>query len=293
MTAACRTHKAVDLRSRHPARWQSAVNRLLADGQLEAAEYAARFLHRAYPALPYPRNLCGVFDRLPPLESQPSFKSDPRRDVQIVRNGDADALLLLFCGAGHRLGLPLPLIHRWFGRLPAHLVYLRDFRRLFFMKGVPSLGADRAATAAGLRAIAGSFGARRILCYGNSAGAFAALHYGLCLEADAVLAMSGPTNLSADFNMHLSSRGSAARLRASLPEETVDMRRAYAAAERPPRVRLVHSDSHWDDRLQAENMSGLPGAMLQPIEGYAHHNVVAESIRRGLFDEQLAWLMGR
>jgi amino acid adenylation domain-containing protein len=291
ISAAFRDGRALDLAAHHTSAWQDAINILLARGDLKEAEYGVRRIHPAYPELPYPRNLCEVFDHLPAADAQPAFKDDAEKEVQVVRNGNADAALLLFCGNMDRLGLPLPLIHRWLGRLPAHLVYLRDFRRLFFMAGFSSLGGDREVAFCRLRTIISSLGARRLVCYGNSAGVFAALHYGLHLNAEAVLGVSGPTNLSAEFNAHLNSRRSAARLRAEVRLPCLAMSQAYAAPKRRPRVWLVYGDSHWDDRLQAEDMGGLPDVVLQPLADFSGHNTIPESIARGLFDQQLQFLV--
>jgi acyl carrier protein len=291
IAAAFRDGRALDLAAHHTSAWQDAIDILLARGDLEEAEYGVRRIHPAYPELPYPRNLCEVFDHLPAAGAQPVFKDDAEQEVQVVRNGNAEAALLLFCGNMDRLGLPLPLIHRWLGRLPAHLIYLRDFRRLSFMAGFSSLGDDREAAFCQLRRIISSLGARRLACYGNSAGVFAALHYGLHLNADAVLGVSGPTNLSAEFNAYLNSRRSAARLRAELRVPDLQMSQAYAAAKRRPHVWLVYGDSHWDDRLQAEDMAGLPDVILQPLEDFSGHNTIPESITRGLFDQQLQFLV--
>jgi hypothetical protein len=263
----------------------------MADGHLAAAEDGARHLHAAFPTLSYPRNLCLIFDQLPGASDGPPFVDDPAKEVQIVPRDDAESVLLLFCGGRHRLGGPLPLLHRWFAGTPAHLIYLRDFQRLFYLSGVPSLGPERAATLAALRNLVKTLGGKRILCYGNSAGAFAALHYAVDLGAEAVVTMAGPTNLEVGFNAHLSYHHSALRVRELAPGATVDLRRAYEQAERPPRALLVYGDANWDDRLHAENMAELPTVTLAPLEGTSEHNVVTEVLRERRFDEILQWLV--
>ncbi len=127
------------------------ISGLLDAGHLNIAEHALRRLHAAFPTLPFASNLCGVFDRIPPVGAAHSaFRDDPTKDVQIVARS-SDIVVLLFCSSGHNLGLPLPMIHRWFARLPASLIYLRDFKRVYFFNGVQSLGPSREATLAELR----------------------------------------------------------------------------------------------------------------------------------------------
>src|SRR5262249_44224483 len=143
-----------------------------------------------------------IFDRLPPADGQHPFHDDLTKDVQIVQREHADAAVLAFCGVGQKLGAPLPVVHRWLGKLPAHVVYLPDFQNSFYINGIRSLGQDRPATLKALREIVRRLGARRIFCYGCSAGTLGALQYGVALEAEAVLCLAGSVNLSPEFNAH-------------------------------------------------------------------------------------------
>jgi len=81
------------------------------------------------------------------------------------------------------LGMPLNAFHRWGGQMPAHLIYLRDFRDEFFLDGVGAIGGGLGPTLEFLRQAVYELGACRILCYGFSVGGFAALYYGLKLHA--------------------------------------------------------------------------------------------------------------
>jgi hypothetical protein len=84
--------------------------------------------------------------------------------------GKAPALLV-FCGRGHRLGMPLEAFHRQLGRISAHIVYLRDFRQFFYIAGVASLGSDYAGSIDRLnQLIHVKLRARSVHCIGNSAG---------------------------------------------------------------------------------------------------------------------------
>jgi len=268
-----------------------ALDAVVARGHLEAAEHAVHHLRDALPRSQYIENLGAVFDRLPPPRDQLRFEDDPARDVQIVPRNDTETVVFLFCGHAHRLGLPLTAIHHWLGLMPASLVYLRDFRRLFYLAGIRSLGTSRRDTAAALRDIAEALGARRIACYGNSAGAFAALLYGLELGAEAVLALSGVVNLSREFNLHLRPAVNLARVWSELPYEPIDLRRLFATTERPPRARLVYAEYNWDDRLHAEYLTGLPTVSLRVVEGHDGHNTVMELIKRRQLNAELGWLL--
>ncbi|MGH6925222.1 MAG: hypothetical protein ACRED5_15935 [Propylenella sp.] len=291
IVTALRERKFPEFAKERRWRWAGAVNALILEGELAAAEFGVRHLHAEHPDMVYASNLCKVFDRMPVAgREQPAFADDLTREVQIERRAGADAVLFLFCGIAQRLGAPLPLLHPWFAELPAHLVYLRDFKRLLFLAGLASLDADRLGTVAAFRDIARSLGAKRILCYGNSGGVFPALLYALDLGAEAVLAMAGATNLEPGFNAYLRYQKLARKIGEAAPDAAIDMRRAFEAAANPPRTLIVYGNENWEDRLHAENMAGLPTVTLRSLDQVNSHNAVMDAIVRGEFEGILRWL---
>src|SRR5262249_10665758 len=259
------------------AGWCAALNETVALGRLEAAVHAAGHLGTAFPTSNYVRNLCRIFERMPPAdESYVPFQDLYWNDVQIAHRENAKTVLLVFCGRQHKPGLPICVIHRWLGRLPVSVVYHRDFRVLFYLAGIRSLGQNRRATVDSLRRIVASIGGKRTMCYGNSGGVFPALHYGLDLRAEAVLCLSGITNVTTEFNSRLRSADSIARLSSELPRGAVDLPEAYRAAKRPPRARIIYAEHNWDDRLHAEYMADSPTVTLQAVPGTSSHNVISD-----------------
>ncbi len=180
------------------------------------------------------------------------------------------------------------MAHRWLSRLPAHLLYLRDFSRSFFVGGIRSLG-YRASTLEALRSILASLAPKRIACFGTSSGVFPALQYGLDLEADAVLALAGTTNLTASFNQHLRRVVDADRIQRAFPDAELDLRPLYERAKRPPATLYVYGAGNWDDVIHSERMFGLPSASFLKLDDFDNHNVTPELIRIGLFTRMLEW----
>jgi hypothetical protein len=197
----------------------------------------------------------------------------------------------MFSSFRHRLGLPLPVIHRWFARLPASLIYLRDFERAYYLNGVQSLGPSRDAAVTELRRIIAFLNGRRIVCFGCSSGVFAALDFGLELGADAVLCMAGSTNLSLEFPIHANREMRFIASQSCFPVARLDMQVVYSSVARPPRVCIVYGQNNWDDRTQAEHMGVLPCVTLCELENCSEHNVTGEAILRGKFDGLLDWLL--
>jgi hypothetical protein len=201
--------------------------------------------------------------------TQATFKDDATKDLQVVAR-NSEVAVILFCGKAHGLGIPLSMIHPWLTQLPASLVYLRDLSERDYSHGVQSLGLTRDATLAALQQVIASLHGRRIVCYGNCAGAFAALDYGLELGANAVLCMGG---------LGLESRAWDA------------LYEAYSRAASPPRVCIVYGEHQWDDRIQAEQMSTLSCVTTHALENCAERNLIVEVILRGDYEGFLNWLV--
>jgi hypothetical protein len=279
----------LNFQAAEPMEWVEAIDFLVATSEFEAARFAIRQILAVRHDLAYAHNVIDVLDRIPEADAETlSFRDDLASEVQIVRRDGADAVILVFGDYSHHAGIALSIAHRWFRRLPASLVYLRDFRRLFFREGVPTLGAGREATVAKLREIIRSLGASRVLCFGNSSGAFAALHYGLDLSARTVLSLSGFSRLvfealprdlrSNNYRNH------------PISKQPIDLRELYSRVANPPTALLFYGDGHPHDRAQAEHMAGIKNAKLVPVENCATHMVQIELIRRGAFERTLRWL---
>ena len=267
--------------------WVMALEQLVAWNAFDAAAYAAPLLREAFATLTYFRSMATALENLPPREpgSEGDLAADPEREVQIVRRpGGADAVILAFTGRYGSLGIPLQLLHRWFARLDAHVVYLRDALDNAFELGMPGLSADRAGTVKALRRVAEELGASRFCCYGNSTGGYAALRYGLDLGASAVLAFGAVTSLTETvWRERVGSR----RTFATGP----DLRPLYEAAASRPRVRLVFGAENVFDAAHARNLENVPGVTLEAVPGLAGHNVFLDLIERGRYASVLADLV--
>lgn len=287
LASCCRSGAALSLDAADLKVWVLALEQLIAWNAFEAAAYAAPRLREAFPTLSYFRSMAIVLEHLPPREPghDADLTVDAGRGVQIVRRpGDADAVLFAFTGRYGSLGVPLQLLHRWFGRLPAHIIYLRDPLDNAFELGLPGLASDRAGTVRSLLRIADELGASRICCYGNSTGGYGALRYGLDMNARAVLAFGAVTTLT---DTVWRERVGARRPFVAGP----DLRPLYEAATSRPRVRLVFGGDNAFDVDQARRLEDVPGVTLEVVPSWAGHNVFLDLIERGRYAKLLADLL--
>ena len=264
--------------------WGGACHELWEAGRIEATEFAARLLNQKFPEQPYPRTLVAYFDAMPRhLPAPLAFCDAPTAEIQIVRRPDCEKLLLCFCAANGTLGLPLNFIHQWLGRLPASLVYIKDFRNLRGGCGFPTLGPDRASAITAFRRMILDAEACKIYTLGVSLGGYPALYYGLELGASAVLSLAGASDYTPHFVRSLGAVSPdylefcnlVSDYAESVPHALAD------APRRPggkPRILMAFGTRQHHDRRQAERIAHLPNVELVPVD-CAQHNVLDPLVR--------------
>lgn len=260
----------------------------VAPGWLDIARYA----NSSWAQAPILQAWRTVLRHLPATPSTP-FTDDREKDMQVVpaggraREGGAP-IIFVFCGHGQRFAIPLNMIHRWMGALGAHVVYLRDFRKLFYLSGVASLGKNYAATIDGFRKLIRDLGASTVHTMGNSGGVFGAVQMGLDLGAQSVLCLAGNTGLIPELR---------SRVAAEMPKSgtfdpaMLDLRYRYESSAIYPRIRHIYGDAHEIDRVEAERFKGLEGVELVPLVGWKEHLVIDSLIGNDEFVPTLAWML--
>lgn len=226
----------------------------------------------------------------PPGQHETEFEDDPSAEIQIVRRAGSRTVLFVFTGGAKRFCGPLVLMHQWFRRLDASIVYLRDREEMFYAGGIASLGTGYGDTIERLAEIARSLGAERILCTGSSSGTFGALRYGLDLVAAKVLSLSGPSRLDGNAQRVMDRQRRHRPSARPLNPANLDMAALYGRAHRRPAVRMTFGEMNEIDRAEAENMAQVAGVDLDPVPGVAEHNIVSALGSRG-FEARLAWLV--
>jgi hypothetical protein len=266
-------------------RWILGLDELIDCGHLDAAAYAVPRLKAAFPQMPYLEYMALVFRRLPSVAGggRQSFVDDRDRDVQVVEMPGAATVVLAFCGIGHRLGLSLSLIDRWFAEFGCHMVYLRDRERIGFTGGVPALGEDMSATIGSLRTLVRDLGARRVVCTGNSAGGSAALRYARSLGAERVLALA-PITGGQDFVQKVALNtppGGVMPWTDLVPLYREDVEVA---------VRILYGENNEGDREQSRRMAGLPNVWVEAVPDWDSHHLIGGLLRAGRLKGVLEWL---
>jgi hypothetical protein len=277
----------IDFRGVDSKQWALALDMLIQQSMLNEAALAAPRLALTFPHIGFFHTMVAILDSLPPQCADAgfaSFQDDVTKEVQIIPCAGAQAVLLGFCGRAQKMGMPLNLIHRWFGTLRVHVIYLRDYQGFNYDRGIQALASDLPGTLQKLRSAIADLGSRRVVCYGNSLGGYGALRYGLELRSEAVLSFAGPTNLAPDFlDTRWRQQGHVS--------PGLNLRPLYEAANDPPRAHLVYAEHHASDRAQAGNFAGLPTVSVETVPDAADHDVFLHVLFEGRFESLIRWLV--
>jgi hypothetical protein len=202
---------------------------------------------------------------------------DQGDDFQIWRRpGGAVVTLVVFAGFGQRFGINLGLLHHvWLSALPANVIYLRDFKRSFYLAGIRSIG-NLDATLERLSETLASLGTKKSIFLGQSGGVFGALYYAVRINADMALCFSGRTDLSAPGSPTYE-RLKAAHESGLIPWPNLQEMIGASAVQ----VHCYYGAESAVDADQAEKLAGLRNVALYAIEGCDKHSVLDYLAERG------------
>ncbi len=214
---------------------------------------------------------------------------DRSRDVQWTLSPRPRATLVLPTGISFGY-LPLSMIDALFAEHDVNVVYLRDFNKRAYLRGVVGLGSTEAETLGNLKPLLDRLDAARTIIMGSSQGGFAALRYGALLETPAAVSFSGPTDLSLYYDKVRPSAWNpnyfiklSIEREADLPMDVAPL----VAASRSTRFYQFYGAQSADDVRQAERLRGLPQVTLEAVPEIHDHFVLDHMIGSGWFDRLL------
>ncbi|GAC1305183.1 MAG: hypothetical protein NVSMB10_08860 [Steroidobacteraceae bacterium] len=203
---------------------------------------------------------------------RPLIDSDAARDVLTAPLG-VDSAVLVFTSSNDGLGMPLRVFDRYLATLPITCIYLKDFRRLRFLRGVRSLSEDYPGTLAALRVMLDDLGVKRLCTLGNCGGGFAAIRYGVEMGAERILAFEALTYApdASSMKFEKGHNFSKTRLAAAGVDGMSDLKPFLTTREHPSHIKLFYGELQQHERIHALRLAGLPGVELCPQTDVRHH----------------------
>jgi len=209
-------------------------------------------------------------------------------DALVWKSGRHGKTLFFFTGTARRNLPRMVLLQRSFKDLGCNIVYVRDHQKMWHMAGLTGMPSrnPREMTLE-LSALHQGLGGGHVLTAGSSVGAYAALRFGLHLQAKGVLGFSAFTNIALEPHQ-LSDHPAAHKLIDHDPTLAEDLLPLYAQDADAPHVELCYGDAHERDARHALRMSGLPKVRLHPVAGLADHDTVKHFQAAGRLPELMS-----
>jgi pimeloyl-ACP methyl ester carboxylesterase len=204
---------------------------------------------------------------------------DPDRGYWVVPT-DSDTTLIAFTGRAMRLDISIYFMQRLLSRFGVNVIYVFDWADAYYYGGVTGLGTNLRQTTRSLRALCRQLGSKRVICFGQSTGGYAAIRYGVELRADGVLSFS-PVILPVARRRMLDHIARKTGVR--LQRQEADLRAFLERAARVPLTRVVYGDGNRHDVRSARHLSGLPNVVEQVLPGVTTHGTVEETTLAGTF----------
>lgn len=214
---------------------------------------------------------------------------DRTKEVQVAKSPNARATVVLTTGIMFG-NLPLTFIDGLFAARQINVIYLRDFGKRAYMRGVSALGASEEETIAALKKMTAELGASRLIAMGSSSGGFSAFRTGALMDADYAVSFSGQTALSTYYDTtRVSAWNPDFFVKAQIEREgelPLDLVPFLAHPWRTKFLQFFGADSPEDAR-QARRLEKSPGVKLCPVAGVADHFVIDHMIGDGSFEKLL------
>lgn len=215
-----------------------------------------------------------------PIPSRPDLDNQ-LRDIAVSEASGSDRLAVVFTGLSERVsGLPISIFDRILALAGYRTIFLRDSSRSGFACGIRSVAPSARATVDHLRTLTRRRADEELLVIGTSGGGYAALRYGLELEADRIVVISGgtvcdPQDMArlGDSRAPLIARRAVER--AGPDDFTAPVHSIIADYDKHPEITLHFSAGMEIDRAHAGLLAGYPGVTLAPCDGDTRHNIIA------------------
>jgi len=203
------------------------------------------------------------------------------------RDGDSKCAVLAFAGLAQSLSMPIAEFNQMSARHDQLIYFLKDHHQAWYQQGLLGLSTDVETTVEVLKSLLAP-AAEDLRMFGVSAGGFAAIMFGVLLNARKVVAIAPQTLINAETVDKFRSRDT--RKARVLEGQYLDLL-ALCKQNKSTEIHVHYAAHHADDSLAALRLEGLPGVCLHAHD-YDAHTVAAWLKSTGGLDAVLAPIFG-
>jgi hypothetical protein len=168
-----------------------------------------------------------------------------------------------------------------FGRItqdiPVRKLFLKDPSALWYCKGIPGVGENFEEIAGYIKGICAAQNVKRIVTIGNSAGAYAAILFGILIGADEIHAFGPQTRLLSPSDS--GSEGKIDRIPQNIDPSYLDLREMAIRHQSKSKIFVYYDWKEQRDKRHAYHLRGLENVRLVQflIGGHAVASMLKES----------------
>lgn len=214
-------------------------------------------------------------------------------DLIISEPTDTGKMILVFNTLGDLPFMPTAVLDRYFAAAGYQAVYLRDFNRVGFTKGIRSLGQDIETSVEKLNTLMDQRSIGELSVMGLSFGTFGSTLFGMALQAQRIIQFGTVSSIDPNFMQAIRDhRGMALRHRflKNIPEAYWDINHWMDRATHDYQMDTVYADGHPIDLPHANLIAHHRKVNLHPLAlEQLEHNTLSPCLANGAFQK---WLDG-
>lgn len=182
---------------------------------------------------------------------------------------DARSTVIAFGGMSTRLGMPPAEFLKTFTKKNINTVFVKDFQQCWYQKGLLGLSTDIQQT---VEVIKDRIPEKQenIYTVGTSAGGFAAILFGVLLNADKIIAFGPQTILTEEVFQNFKSLDSRFQ-DINLESPFSDLKQILETSEYSSSIHIHFAKNHDNDKVAAERLANLKNVYLYPWETETHN----------------------
>lgn len=182
---------------------------------------------------------------------------------------DARCTVIAFGGMLTQLGMPPAEFLKTFTQKNINTVFVKDFQQCWYQKGLLGLSTDIQQTVQVIKERIPDQ-QENIYTVGTSAGGFAAILFGVLLNADKIIAFGPQTILTEQVFQNFKSPDSRFQ-DINLESPFSDLKQLLQVSEYSSSIHIHFAKNHHSDKVAAERLANLKNVNLYPWETDTHN----------------------
>lgn len=203
---------------------------------------------------------------------------NPNSPIAIDCSSNHRSLLIAFGGIAGKLGVtPFEFFNLSKG-FDVNRIYVRDLSQAWYHRGLPGVADNIDGIVTFLREKINQYQAKKVILVGNSMGGYAAILFGILLDADIVHAFSPQTFINRLNRLRYLDRRWRKQLQNTyrlVDKRYFDLRPVLKANHKKLKCKfnIFYSHTHRLDRIHAEHLRSLPNVNLYAFQSGGHRLV--------------------